>query len=330
MTPKRYFARSRPRIRRYDADDAPEARGDSGERDVQRGETLDGGDRDVGEADLALGDHAGLDPESRADVRNPLLDEIPGVNDDERRLPDALDCAEDDGALPRAAREHRAALDVARERVGRLDLVVAKGVAERVRDARADEAAVLEAKELAALLGGALEDAPRSPREDERAVLVARDEVDVLGNPGRVSTEANPLLELGVPESELDEELVVHVRPPLRLRNAYGAIDERDHRSLLRSRVLGSSRPRGDAKDARLLCPSRTWSRPGSPPARPSTTPYGVRGAYVFNSSQSPSSADRTPPSDSFGSSPSASSSRRAVGKTWPVATSATVAMATT
>ena len=54
-----------------------------------------------------FGDHAGLDSKAAERRSDPLLDEVPRVNDDQRRLSDALDRAEHDGALARCRRGAR-------------------------------------------------------------------------------------------------------------------------------------------------------------------------------------------------------------------------------
>src|SRR5487761_2328521 len=68
-------------------DDAAEARGHRGERDVvELSETLNRGDGDVTKLDQSLCDRAGLDAELADDERLPLRDEVARVDDDQRGL----------------------------------------------------------------------------------------------------------------------------------------------------------------------------------------------------------------------------------------------------
>lgn len=83
---------------------------------TQVGEGLDGGDGDVGGCELPIRDDARLHLEGGAERVTPLLDQVVGVDEDQRRLTAAGDGARPDDGLARPTEKDRRSLEQRGER----------------------------------------------------------------------------------------------------------------------------------------------------------------------------------------------------------------------
>ncbi len=170
---------------------------------------------------------ARLDPEEVAEGATPLLDEVVGVDDHQRRLSDARSGRRADHGLAAAARDDGAALHVADERRDRRLLVVAEPDLQVERSARQRHPPVLEDHRLADGGAGLADQGHRSPRNEHLAVRALLEERDLLRRGAHPPIEADPAQVLRVREGEATPKELV--RLGLEPGQADDAVDDGAH-----------------------------------------------------------------------------------------------------